>query len=711
MAALPRALETAPQVPGRLERVQLPTQRGGQARPLSAHPTPNSQLLPTVLVDYAHTDDALDNVLSALRPVTPGRLICVFGCGGDRDRTKRPRMAAVAARLADRVYITSDNPRTEDPQTIISQIVEGIPTDSQPRVQNRVHVDPDRAAAIAAAIHDAGPDDVVLIAGKGHEDYQIVGTTKHHFDDREQAAAALQSHPIAPPSDLIPDAQPNAVPSAPTPDSHLSTPSFTPALLVRATAGRWLTPPADLHAPIRGFSIDSRDIQPGMAFVAIVGPNHDGHDHVAAAFRAGAALAVVQRPVALPDELPGRPVLQVDDTIAALQRAAAAWRDCLALAGVRVIAVTGSNGKTTTRCLIHAALSSRLRGSQSPKSFNNHLGLPLTLLNADPRHHFVVAEVGTNHPGEIEPLARIARPDVAVITTIGTAHIGNFTDQAAIAREKAQLLTHLAPHGIAVLPADDACLSTLLRHVPAGCTVSHFGRSDTADVRLTSPVHTTPDCIRFTISAQAAPSHSEGADLTLTLPLPGPHNALNALAALAVARALHIPDEAAITALAAAAVAPMRGQVLRLGSPVPVTLLLDAYNANPDSMRAALDTLLTFTPAVGGRRIAILGDMLELGEHAVTQHRDLGRRLAALAGDIHNLVLIGKLSQVAAAQAAAAYTGQHMLAVETWLDDLPAAIAGRLRPGDVVLIKASRGLALERLVPAIETRFGPAQDR
>lgn len=167
---LQRALDTAPAVPGRLEPVVLKD-------------APN---LPTVLVDYAHTHDALENVLSALRPFTRGKLITVFGCGGDRDRTKRPKMAAVACRLADRVVVTSDNPRTEDPAAIIRQIMAGVPQGKD------VTVEPDRAAAIAAAIAAAAADDVVLIAGKGHEDYQIIGTTKRHFDDREQAAQALR---------------------------------------------------------------------------------------------------------------------------------------------------------------------------------------------------------------------------------------------------------------------------------------------------------------------------------------------------------------------------------------------------------------------------------------------------------------------------------------------------------------------------------------
>lgn len=206
------ALEKCPAPPGRLEPVRIAED---SSPPLSKPETPNAKL-PSVLVDYAHTHDALENVLSALRPVTRGKLIAVFGCGGDRDRTKRPKMAAVCCRIADRVIVTSDNPRTEDPMAIIDEILKGVPGESaicdlrlagtgtarlaesaasgKSKMEDcAVLVEPDRAAAIAWAIQSAGPDDTVLIAGKGHEDYQIIGTTKRHFDDREEAAKALRA--------------------------------------------------------------------------------------------------------------------------------------------------------------------------------------------------------------------------------------------------------------------------------------------------------------------------------------------------------------------------------------------------------------------------------------------------------------------------------------------------------------------------------------
>ncbi len=471
--------------------------------------------------------------------------------------------------------------------------------------------------------------------------------------------------------------------------------NWTAAQLTAAMGGRWLTPPADPHMLVRGIGIDSRDLRAGTAFVAIRGEQHDGHDYVVAALRAGACMAVAQQaPQGAAD---AGPLLLVEDSVVAVQRAASVWRDRLAGGGTRVIAVTGSNGKTTTRHLIHTLLSTRGRGTQSPRSFNNHLGLPLTLLGARPGDDFVVVEIGTNHPGEIAPLARIARPDVAVITNIGTAHLGNFADQEAIAREKSELLCHLAAGGVAVLPADDRFLPTLRAAVARGTSTVLFGRGDQADVRIDSEVETRGAGLRFPVSGCG----------DIHLPLPGLHNALNAAAAMAVARVMALPCDVWPAALARVTAVPMRSQTLRYGSKDrPMTVVHDAYNANPDSMRAALDTLVHLDPMDGGRRVAVLGDMLELGAHSEHRHAELAQRVAALAGQIHEVVMIGKLSRDAAEPIRRQLGDEHVLVTGPWSEDLPRRVAARLAPGDVVLLKASRGLGLERLLPAIEERFG-----
>jgi len=412
---------------------------------------------------------------------------------------------------------------------------------------------------------------------------------------------------------------------------------WTPKQFAAMLGGKWLTEPVDMAAPLLGVSIDTRAIEPMQAFVAVKGDTFDGHDFVEQAAERGATFAIVERkPSAIRHPPSAIPLLLVRDTVKALQTLALLWRDELAAHGCKVIAVTGSSGKTTTRQLIAHVLSGRFTGTQSPKSFNNHLGVPLTLLAARSDHDFVVAEVGTNHPGEIADLAAILRPDCAVITTIGEAHIGHFGSRAAIAKEKRSLYDFVRGDGLKVEP-----------DLP-------------------------PE-----------------ARLVARLPLPGDHMKRNAQAAAAVARWMGVSDAQIAERLATAPAAEGRQQVLRFGG---VTVIHDAYNANPDSVRAAVE-MLTATPA--DRRVLVFGDMLELGEHSAAAHRRIGAlyREKRSQGDL--LVTIGEQAKLAG--------GEHVLG--PWTDDTPARVAALLDVGDLVLIKGSRGMKLERLLPAIEARF------
>ncbi len=391
------------------------------------------------------------------------------------------------------------------------------------------------------------------------------------------------------------------------------------------TQGRWLVEPLPGYE-VMGLCHDTRTLLPGMAYVAIQGENFDGHRFVADAAAKGASLAIVQSPVPNAQI----PTLRVRDTVEALQQLAFAHRDALEQGGCKVISVSGSNGKTTTRHLIHHVLThAGLKGTQSPKSFNNHLGVPLTLLAADPTDDFVACEVGTNHPGEIDALSRIVRPDLAVITSIGEEHLEFFGDLEGVAKEEAAILPYVKG-------------------------------------KAWEPPH-------------------EGLPLALLptdFPLLGEHLRESAALAGAVAQALGVGDDRTRQAMSCVEPMPGRMQLLRLGE---VQVIHDAYNANPSSMRAALAALGAFSAA--GRRVAVLGDMFELGDHAASAHREI----AALAEDQADLVIrIGE-----------AFAG------EAWSDALPEQLANRLQPGDVVLLKASRGMRLERLIPAIEAKFGP----
>ncbi len=358
----------------------------------------------TVVVDYAHTDDALRNLLETARPLSAKRLITVFGCGGDRDRSKRPLMGMVAARLSDVVVITSDNPRSEDPARIIEEIERGIPAGSQassraPIVESVV----DRAAAIERAVAMAAAGDVVLIAGKGHEKYQQIGDRVLPFDDGEVARAAL--------AEARARGRRRAVVGGPIP--------LAAGTIAAAMNGRLVTGDDDRY--VTGFSIDSRTLATGDLFFAIVA-RRDGHDFAMAASKRRAAGVVVSRPVELGDGNEAF-VIEVADTTRALQDLA---RYVRRESGAKVVAITGSAGKTTTKDTIAELIGSRYRVVKNAGNLNNHLGLPLSLLELRHGADVAVMELGMNHAGEIRTLVDVATPEVRVWTNVGEAHIGYF---------------------------------------------------------------------------------------------------------------------------------------------------------------------------------------------------------------------------------------------------------------------------------------------
>ncbi len=446
--------------------------------------------------------------------------------------------------------------------------------------------------------------------------------------------------------------------------------------------GRWITPPP--HAPIHAATIDSRTAQPGNIFFALRGQSTDGHAFIRHAAQAGCPAAVIDRPEAIAATPAGIAILAVRDARAALAALAAAYRR--ALNRLRVIAVTGSNGKTTTVRLIHAALAASLRGTASPNSFNNELGLPLTLLAAHPDDRYAVCEMGTNAPGEIAHLADIAAPDLAVITSIGRSHLQALRSTRGVAREKAALAHALPTDGLAVVTADAPELDHALRNAP--CEIRRIGIGQgVTDVRAT------PAGVRATYRNR-----------TFEIPIPGPHNAVNAAMALEIAHHLGVDPDAATRALARVEPPPMRLQRITIHTrAAPIHAVNDAYNANPESMRAAIALLAAGhldpdTPATP-RRIAVLGDMLELGDAAGPAHDELADTLAGTAIDA--LILVGELAAAIAQRIENARPGLVRLAEPNPDAHWTAAAADIIRPGDLVLLKASRGIRLERLLDTL----------
>ena len=428
--------------------------------------------------------------------------------------------------------------------------------------------------------------------------------------------------------------------------------------------------PATVLGPI---CTDSRQLAAGQLFVPLVGERFDGHSFLSHAAAVGAQAALVQRDRAA--QVPeGLLHWLVDDTTAAYQQLALLHRRELSAA---VVAVTGSAGKTTTRELIRAALAPLGPVQASSGNENNDIGVPLTLLKAGTEHRAVVVEMGMRGLGEIERLSLAAEPDVAVITNIGTAHIGRLGSREAIAIAKCEITSHLKPDGLLVIPAGDPLLEAAVAEVWSGrvCRVALSDDLGAADADRIGVLDQGQERLLLE-------GHS------LHLPLPGRHNARNLLLAVAVALELGVPLPA-LTALEVE-VPGGRNRRLERGG---ITLLDETYNASPEAVLAALDLLA----AQPGRRFAVLGTMLELGEQSVALHRRVAERAAALGLD--GLVVVSSGDE-AAAMAAAAAPLSRLAVVET-PEQAVDPLAAWLQRGDVLLLKASRGVALERLIPLL----------
>lgn len=446
---------------------------------------------------------------------------------------------------------------------------------------------------------------------------------------------------------------------------------------------------------VQRVSTDSRDIVPGDLFFALNGPRFDGHAFVPAALRSGAVAAIVNAARAaevehrLSAELGGAftpgALIEVDDAVRALGRLAAYHRS---LVSAQLIAVVGSNGKTTTKAMIHHLLSARLRGQASPKSFNNEIGVPLTLLSAEAADEFVVVEIGTSAPGEVAALAAIARPDLAVITSISEEHLAGLGNLSGVAAEECSILDQLDARGFAAVNVDTPIIR---QHLPRdGVSIATFGQVEDADIRLTEIRYDAP-WLHFRLNGRFA----------YRLPMAGTHNAVNAAGAIAIARRLGFDHDEIAARLESFVLPPMRNEVLTLGS---VTVVNDAYNANPRSALAALDVLASLP--CRGRRIVVFGEMRELGEHAAELHRQVAGRLASARVDCVFLVGV-------AAELMGDVLGDGGLfgpRIERFAD--AAACGERLlqevQDGDIVLLKASRAVGLERLVEPLRRRLEAA---
>jgi UDP-N-acetylmuramoyl-tripeptide--D-alanyl-D-alanine ligase len=426
----------------------------------------------------------------------------------------------------------------------------------------------------------------------------------------------------------------------------------------------------------QGYSIDSRSVRAGQLFFAVKGERLDGHDFVEQALGNGAIAAVVRK-----DQLSRYPrerrLLAVEDTLVALQTLATAVRK---LWGKPLIAVTGSAGKTTTKEAIAHVLSARFRVLKSEGNFNNHFGLPLMLLKLEPEYDVAVIEMGMSHAGEIRTLARIAQPEIGVVTNVAPVHLEFFDSLAGIARAKYELVESLPANGVAVLNADDEYVSQFGRDFKG--KVVMYGTRAAADVRAENVQSNGTDGVEFDVVIGRVREHA-------TLPLVGEHNVLNALAAVAVGLERGLNPVEAVGELATLAPADKRGQVLQVGN---ITVINDCYNSNPKALEAMVDALATMTAK---RRIVVAGEMLELGPAGDEMHRRAGEHIAEKKIDV--LVGVRGLAQAMVEGARKAGTPAEFMATP---EEAGEWLAREARDGDVVLLKASRGVKLEK---ALET--------
>lgn len=609
------------------------------------------EIIPTgrdfrIICDYAHSADALENMLPCIKETVPagGRLVCLFGCGGDRDRTKRPLMAKAAAKFADHLIITSDNPRNEEPDDIIDEIITGL-DDFLSVSYDRIT---DRKQAIFHAVRTAKKDDVIVLAGKGHEDYQILKGNVHiHFDEREICRQALDS---------------------------LDKCCLTIDEIIKACGGKPVNiPDTTLKISAEKISSDTRTITENSLFTAFKGEKFDGHDFVQKAVDSGAAACVTER------EIDNIPCIVVKDTYKAILDIAAFYRKKF---DIKLVGITGSVGKTTTKEMTALALGSEYVTLKTKGNLNNHVGMPFTLLKLTGEHQAAVIEMGMSHFGEIERLSMTCSPDIAMITNIGWSHAENLGSQQGILQAKLEILKGAKANAPLIINGDDPLLFPLKEKLAHRKVITCGTQNKECDYTAEN-ITPTEKGISFTVNGDK-----------IDLPCKGDHHVKDALLAYAAAVTAGCDGKKAASALSRFKAEGLRQHIEKKDGK---TVLVDCYNAAPDSMRAAIDVLCGITPENGGKRVAVLGDMFELGEHSAELHREVGRYAAKKGID---LIVCCCFGENAAQIAAGADESGAWCYVSKDKDDIVDFLKKQLKSGDAVLFKASRGVHMEDVMNA-----------
>ena len=663
--SIARGIAVLERIPGRLEKL-------------------STELNRHLFVDYAHTPDALESILTTLSLRAPARLITVFGCGGDRDRTKRGPMGVIACKYSDIAIVTSDNPRTEAPDAIVDEIINGIRTQGVKQIdlaesdackQGYIRM-PDRAKALALAVQISKPRDIIVAAGKGHETYQVTNAGTIHFDDKEHLTLACTKALTPKPWELT---------------------DLSSALGCDARTVLGQKPVAQVDAMVfKGIGTDSRSISPDMVFLALTGERFDGHKFIPGLAENGISAFVVRQGYLDILDLNQKRLMdngricffEVPDTRVALGHLARYHR---MRSNARIAALTGSNGKTSTRKMAQDIFSQHHDTLATRGNLNNEIGLPLTLLRLAEIHEWAVVEMGMSNPGEISRLTAIARPDIALITNTHGSHMAGLGSLDNVARAKAEIFEGLNPGGTAILFSDDPRLEILVQKAQQNASkadIMRFGtQQSNNDVRL-SQISATDHGIAFFLAMDGHTQH-------YTVPSPAIFMAFNAAAAAALAKAAGI-DETDITQGLEAFV-PIKGRMNLRHLDNGLHLIDDTYNANPSSMNQALKVLNRL--AGSNRGIAVLGDMLELGDQTQRHHQQVGHLVAALSPA--KLLLFG--TQVAQIREGAREKGYPAARIVMGSkQELEDTLKTTTKHETWVLIKGSRGMAMETLIPVLE---------
>ncbi len=597
----------------------------------------------SVFVDYAHTPDALERVLISLRPHATRRLICVFGCGGNRDTGKRSQMGEIANRLADVVYITDDNPRMEDASLIRHAIKEACP--------KGIDID-GRAEALYEALSELEDGDVLVVCGKGHETGQTIGTTVYRFNDKTEILSL--------------------------------TSMFKKDILWRSTElSMALNTTVSPYVSATGVSIDTRTLTYGDLFIALKGGRVDGHDYVLQAIDKGACACIVDHVMV---GIPVGKQIIVSDTLVALESLA---RFARMRSEAVFIGVTGSSGKTTTKEMLRTVLSQQGRVFATSGNFNNQIGVPLMLSQMPLDTEYAVIEMGMNHFGEMAFLSELVRPNHTLITMTGAAHRAYFKSDEDIAVAKGEIFEYADKLGTAVLNRQSPQFDYLSAEARR-CGIRHvvtFGEQKEADFELISCfVEPTKTVVNM---------RWHGTNYHYEIGFAGRHFAFNSLAVLAMVDAVGASVDLALKTLADTK--PVQGRGLPSDITLPngehITLIDDAYNANPKSVEASLNTLGAYQHH---RRIAVLGDMLELGEYGAVYHRDLFKAIEMNQIDV--VFCVGTLMQNLYDVLPSEKQGGYAVSVE----DIIPQLTSVLRQGDVVLVKASNSMNLKKVVTVLK---------